>query len=95
LFIATPSLNSVSFPSRKGTLNFYDDHTHKNPIDLLHLANNTSHEIEVLHFSSNSKPFFWYFIGFLNELRSNILGKVLLGTWDYYGFEQIIWIKKI
>ena len=28
LFFATPSLNSVNFPSRGGGLNFYDDPTH-------------------------------------------------------------------
>ena len=37
LFITTPSLSSVDFPSRGGGLNFYDDPTHVCPVDLLKL----------------------------------------------------------
>lgn len=95
LFLVTPSVNSVNFPSRSGTLNFYDDITHKKPVDLLALANSSTISLEVLHYSKSTKPFFWRLIGFFNEKKSNKQKKVCLGTWDYWGFEQIIWLQRL
>ena len=46
LFITTPSLSSVDFPSRGGGLNFYDDPTHVSPVDLLKLFESESHRLE-------------------------------------------------
>jgi SAM-dependent methyltransferase len=95
LFIATPSLHSVTFPSRGAVLNFYDDPTHQEkPVDLMKLFNSESHRLECKFYSGSSKPIIWYFIGWAQEFVSRSIGRTLLGTWDYYGFEQIIWIKK-
>jgi len=95
LFIATPSTRSVNFPSREGTLNFYDDSTHKKPIDLLELFQSESHRIECTYYSQSYRPFFWTMVGWVNEYFSKKKKKTMLGTWDYFGFEQIIWIKKL
>ena len=95
LFIATPSIRSVNFPSRKGTLNFYDDSTHKSPIDLMEMFQSESHRIECIYYSDSYRPFFWALVGFINEYFSKKKNKNMLGTWDYFGFEQIIWIKKV
>lgn len=95
LFIATPSTRSVNFPSREGTLNFYDDTTHKSPINLMDLFQSESHRIECIYYSDSYRPAFWALIGWFNEYFSKKRNKNMLGTWDYFGFEQIIWIKKI
>jgi len=94
LFIATPSTHSVNFPTRGGTLNFYDDSTHKCPIDLMDLFQSESNRIECIYYSHSYQPFFWALIGWANEYFSKKRNKNMLGTWDYFGFEQIIWIKK-
>jgi SAM-dependent methyltransferase len=94
LFIATPSISSVNFPSRDGTLNFYDDKTHKHPVDLWELFENNRQCIDCIFYSKNYRPFFWSIVGLINEFFSKLRKKNMLGTWDYYGFEQIIWIKK-
>lgn len=94
LFIATPSMRSVNFPSRGGTLNFYDDSTHKSPIDLMEMFQSESHRIECIYYSHSYQPFFWALVGMVNEYISKKKNENMLGTWDYFGFEQIIWIKK-
>jgi ubiquinone/menaquinone biosynthesis C-methylase UbiE len=94
LFIASPSLSSTAFPSRMGTLNFFDDSTHKLPVDLLGLYERRSSILELVFYSKSYRPLFWRIIGFLNETASRKRKKVQLGTWDYYGFEQIMWLKK-
>ena len=95
LFIATPSLASVDFPSRGGGLNFYDDITHQqNPVDLCKLFESESHRLECRYYAKSAKPVIWHLIGGMQELASRKIDRILLGTWDYYGFEQIIWIRK-
>ncbi|MDR1653380.1 MAG: class I SAM-dependent methyltransferase [Prevotellaceae bacterium] len=42
VYIAFPCENSVHFPSRKGTLNFYDDPTHKNVLSCSDVTNRIS-----------------------------------------------------
>lgn len=95
LYIATPCLESVGFPSRRGTLNFYDDITHKSPIDLLSFFELSKGKLEIIKYLPNSRPVFWRSLGWINEKRSMLGGKVCLGTWDYWGFEQILWAKKV
>tara|TARA_R100000234_G_scaffold119336_1_gene101993 strand:+ start:883 stop:1545 length:663 start_codon:yes stop_codon:yes gene_type:complete len=94
LFFATPSLNSVDFPSRGGGLNFYDDPTHVSPVDLLKLFESESHRLKCTYYKKSAKPFIWWFLGWLQERISKRKNWIRLGTWDYYGFEQIMWIKK-
>lgn len=95
IFIATPSFKSLNFPKRSGTLNFFDDTTHKNPVDVKKLVSTESKSIECIFYSESYQPIFWRLIGLFNEIFSKSKKKVLLGTWDYYGFEQILWAKKI
>lgn len=94
LFIASPSLSSTAFPSRMGTLNFFDDSTHKLPLDLLALYERQSSIVDLVFYSKSYRPWFWRIIGFLNETASRKSEKVKLGTWDYYGFEQVMWLRK-
>ena len=94
LFIASPSLSSTEFPSRLGTLNFFDDSTHKIPVNLLSLFEKRSSNLDLVFYTTSYRPLFWRIIGFLNEIASRKSKKVKIGTWDYYGFEQIMWVKK-
>ena len=94
LYIATPSLSSVNFPSRKGGLNFYDDPTHQHPIDMMKLFNSQSERLECIFYTDSLRPIFWYLFGWTMEFFSKHREKIMLGTYEYYGFEQIMWIKK-
>ena len=94
LFIATPSLNSVDFPSRGGGLNFHDDPTHRHPVDLMKLFESESDRLECTYHVESSKPIAWYVIGWAQELASRRLDKILMGTYEYHGFEQIMWISR-
>ena len=94
LFIATPSLASVDFPSRGGGLNFFDDATHQRPVDLMELFSSESHRLECTYYAKSAKPFFWWFFGWAQEHTSKRKNSIRLGTWDYHGFEQIMWLQK-
>lgn len=97
LYLAFPTENSINFPGpRKGTLNYYDDPTHKDtPPDfeqtILTLKQNN---MKILFASESYKPFVMYIIGFLLERKSKKDKETKFGTWTYWGFHAIIWAKK-
>lgn len=97
LYMSFPSEKSINFPSRRGTLNFFDDDTHndKPPVydNIIKIIKDNG--FEITYQSREYKPFFSYLIGFFNEPLSIIKKKVLKGTWEYYGFQSIIHAKKI
>jgi ubiquinone/menaquinone biosynthesis C-methylase UbiE len=95
LYMVFPSEHSVNFPSRFGTLNFYDDNTHqKLPIFDYMCKDIENNGGVVLKKIKQYKPTVPYWIGFLLEPLSRVRNKVLTGTWSYYGFESIIIAKK-
>lgn len=95
LFLAFPSEKSISFPSRRGTLNFFDDSTHiyvpkwNDIIDSLSLNG-----FEIIVKKKQYKPLLHWVIGLLLEPISAITKRVMPGTWALWGFESIIWAKK-
>lgn len=95
LFISTPTIKSAYFPSRRGTLNFHDDITHKSPIPcdaIIHKLESLGLAVE---FSSSSyKPLIPRIIGWMQEQRSTRQSQVLKFTWAYWGFECVVWAKK-
>lgn len=95
IYLAFPTEKSVNFPSRKGTLNYFDDTTHKeNPPDFNKIIKTLNeNDIKIIFASSSYKPFILYSIGFLLEHLS-MKRKTTPFTWAYYGFEAIIWAKK-
>jgi len=95
MFFATPSLKSINFPSRKGTLNFFDDITHEQPIDLRKMIEPYENKVQCVFYKDSYRPFFWRLVGLVFELTSRLKAKVMLGTLDYYGFEQIMWLRKL
>jgi SAM-dependent methyltransferase len=100
-YLSTPSLSSLNFPSRKGSLNFYDDTSHKKPVDLLELTrlyrSAKQDEIEVIFYTKRYRPWILFFKGLLFEPISYLRKESWDdgSTWALYGFEQIVWIKKL
>jgi len=97
IYISFPCEESAKFPSRKGTLNFYDDDTHRNLINyktFISLLNQNG--MDILFATKRNRPFIPFILGFLFEPFSRLLNKqVPLGaTWAFFGFETIIIAKK-
>jgi len=95
LFMGFPSEASVNFPSRGGTLNFYDDSTHQylpkyNEV-IISLKENG---MKIVFAKKQYKPFLLNKIGKRNEKESIKKNHTMEGTWAYWGFETIIWAKK-
>jgi len=98
LYLSFPSQASVTFPSRVGTLNYYDDKTHTDePPNFTEIIEKLKASNMKVSFAKNPyKPFFLYLIGLLLEPFSKITRKNLIGraTWAYYGFESVIIAEK-
>lgn len=96
-YLSFPCEESVSFPKRKGTLNFYDDKSHLNRLDF----KDTIHSIKAEGFTidyavKRSRPLFLFLIGFLFEPIAWVFSCNLPAgaTWALYGFESVIWASK-
>jgi SAM-dependent methyltransferase len=97
LFLSFPCEESVGFPSRVGTLNYYDDSTHKlsppNFDKTLSIIEVSGFEVE--YAQKNYSPKILSFLGLICEPLSKMRNRVMIGTWEYYGFESIIIAKKV
>ena len=95
LYLSFPCEQSVNFPSRIGCLNFGDDPTHlilpafQSTVQLL-----TDNGCDILFCAKNYQPIVPRALGFLLEPLSKLLGRTLPGTWAFYGFESVIWMRK-
>lgn len=96
IFISIPCEQSINFPSRRGTLNYFDDSTHNDiPPNYDKLIEAIKSNGFSLRFSCKRySPLFLRITGFVLEPLSRLLNKVLPGTWEYYGFESIIIARK-
>ncbi len=92
IYIAFPSKLSTLFPSRVGTLNFYDDKTHKNVMDFevtCSILRNSG--IKITYANPSMRGWYLKRLGEREEGLSASMNRVLGATWDYWGFEAIIW----
>ncbi|MDB2454661.1 class I SAM-dependent methyltransferase [Planktomarina temperata] len=96
LFMAFPSSNSVDFPKRKGTLNYFDDVTHSQPPPNLQEIRDIvlKSDFSQVFVSKNYSPLFLRLVGLFLEPVSKFLGKKMPGSWEYYGFETIVVFKR-
>lgn len=96
LYLAFPCEASIHFPKRYGTLNYYDDYTHQlTPPDFESIITLLKKNgFEILYATKNYRPLLLRVVGFLIEPLSRYKKKAMRGTWEYYGFESIIWAKK-
>lgn len=97
IYIAFPSEESVNFPKRGGTLNYYDDVTHKgvppNFNDTVETMRSHGFEI-IVSARHNRSPINWL-RGLINERASKKNQHIMSGTWDYFGFESVIRARRI
>ena len=94
IYLSFPSEASISFPKRRG-LNFFDDSTHKNILplsDVLEVIKSEEFTIDIV--AERNRPKILNLIGLVLEPLSIVCGKVMIGTWELYGFESIIWATK-
>jgi len=94
LYLVTPSENSIFFPSRNGTLNYYDDITHKlTPLRFADTINNLKHNgFKIIKSRKQYRPIVFFIIGLFKELFKP--QKTTFYSWCFYGFESIILAKK-
>lgn len=97
IYLAFPCEDSKFWPSRHGTLNYFDDATHQyNPPNYVEIiATLNKNDFLILFSVKNYKPKILRFLGALLEPLSMLTKRVLPGTWEYYGFETIIWAQRI
>jgi len=97
IYLAFPCEDSINFPPRKGTLNYYDDSSHIGaPPDLEWVLEKLiSNNFVIVKLSKRNRTMAVRFIGFLLEPLSSFTKRIYPGTWEYYGFETIIWAKKL
>ena len=96
IYVSFPCEESVRFPKRHGTLNYYDDDTHKflppKFEEVVSSIKKNGFEIEFV--TKRYRPFLLAVIGFLIEPISALRKKVMRGTWELYGFETIIHARR-
>jgi SAM-dependent methyltransferase len=98
LYMAFPSEASVHFPSRKRTLNFYDDPTHQWLPKWREILKQLENEgMSVTFASPRYRPLAGFLIGLFFEPFVAPFKKKApwTATWFLYGFEGIIWAKKL
>jgi 2-polyprenyl-3-methyl-5-hydroxy-6-metoxy-1,4-benzoquinol methylase len=96
LYLAFPSADSMRFPSRKGTLNYLDDVTHKGtPPDFGKIISVISGMgFEVVYAASRYQPAVKWLIGLYHEAKSVANEQVDMETQAFWGLEAIIWARR-
>lgn len=96
IYIEYPSGKSVDFPSKQGTLNFYDDPTHVRIYSVPELkALLEKQGVEILK-SGVRKD--WRNIAMMpvKMIHNKIKYGYVMGSvyWDWYGFAEFVWAQK-
>ena len=96
LYLAFPSADSMTFPSRKGTLNYLDDKTHKGlpPNFGKTVATISGKSCDIVYASSRYQPAIRWLIGLYHEAKSVAINHVDTETQAFWGLEAIIWARK-
>jgi len=97
LFLAFPCAESIRFPRRYGTLNFYDDKWHVRPPDFdATLAAIGAAGCSIDFFKKRYKPPVLFTAGLILEPLAAATKRTMPAgaTWAYYGFESIIWASR-
>jgi SAM-dependent methyltransferase len=97
LYLSFPSEESVYFPKRRNTLNFYDDPSHARPVNyqkVLKIITNNNFRIDFC--IKRYRPFFLWFLGLIFEPFARVLNRNMpfAITGAFYGFETIIWASR-
>lgn len=97
LYMAFPHANTVNFPSRAGSLNFFDDSTHSpdgppKVEEILWTARQFG--FRAVSVKNPYRPLVRRYAGLLQEPSSRRQRKSLSGTWAWWGFETVIFLEK-
>jgi SAM-dependent methyltransferase len=96
-YLAFPCQQSRFFPSRRGTLNFFDDPTHRylpNLENIVEIIHSEGGKIDFL--SERYRPVLPFIVGLFLEPLSILTKRCmpLTSTYSLYGFETIIWATR-
>jgi SAM-dependent methyltransferase len=96
IYISFPCTDSLNFPNRQGTLNYYDDATHVGvPPDFGEVISTLKQNgLHITYATTRYQPPIGWLIGLSNEERSRNSGELLPNSWDFWGFETIIWAER-
>jgi SAM-dependent methyltransferase len=96
LYLAFPSADSLTFPNRKGTLNYLDDLTHQGtPPDFgKTIAVISGMGFDVVYAASRYQPAVKWLIGLYHEAASVANKQVDTETQAFWGLEAIIWARR-
>jgi SAM-dependent methyltransferase len=97
LFLAFPCEESVDFPRRRGSLNFFDDATHSAvPRWATTLETLRARGMVLDYVCKRYRPLLLASVGLALEPAAWLLGRSMPGatTWSLYGFESIIWGRR-
>jgi SAM-dependent methyltransferase len=96
LYLSFPSEASVSFPSRRGTLNYYDDATHRDVPEFDKVRAAVRDEgLQISVSLERYRPALLMIAGAIVEPYSSLRKRVVSGvTWALYGFESVIWASR-
>tara|TARA_B100000965_G_scaffold325791_1_gene288126 strand:- start:117 stop:779 length:663 start_codon:yes stop_codon:yes gene_type:complete len=98
LYLAFPAEISVNFPSRdSGCLNYYDNEEHlDSPPDFSQIIDFLEEKDFEITFSCRQyRPTVLWAIGLISDRFHRHFNRVGMFTWEFFGFESIIWAKKI
>ena len=96
LYLSFPGEHTLAFPSRSGGLNYYDDPTHREPVQFEGvLGRLRAAGCEITVAEPRYRPGVLWFIGLLQEPLSRLMRRTLAATWFFYGFESVIWARKL
>lgn len=94
LYLSTPCAETLNFPKREGTLNFFDDPTHVSIVDVAPILDLVEAEgFSVVFTQLRYRPLLGFILGALAEPLSLMLGRCFGVTWYFYGFETIIVVR--
>lgn len=96
-YISFPSFDSKNFPSRTGTLNYYDDLGHNSePPDFGKVISALSaNGLRIDYATTRHQPPLSWVMGLGTENSSVESGNLKDGTWAYWGFETVIWAERV
>jgi len=92
IYLSFPCEESVSFPKRAGTLNFFDDPTHRSVPHWEKIVSRMREAgLSIEFLAKRYRPLPFRLMGLVLEPFSARRKVVMRGTWDLYGFESVIW----
>jgi SAM-dependent methyltransferase len=97
LYLAFPCEESVRFPKRVGSLNFFDDPTHKQvPRWDAVVGTIRDRGVNLVYASRRHRPKVLAALGLVLEPLSWVLGRSMPAgaTWALYGFESVVWGRR-